>query len=545
MILLALLLSNLIFIPIVSTSFFSNRYTSTEYLFFFSTCILMSLVLLKEKINFPEKPPFRTYLASCLLIILYIFGFFIHSPGYERTYLLHWSAFFISTLAAYVLVRKDKDKFFSSLVLTNGIGAFFCTGFELSNFFNITPQLPHFVSRLIPEFPMGGRQFFAEFLGISFLIQLFSLQEKKWLLAKYIIAAFTVFHLMRTGSRSVLLACWIAFPFLWVFSQQKLVLFKRYFVTLIFSLITFFSFNKIHSSSSITFTNETKAAPIVSPAKTYSANMRIVRWKNTMAMVLDRPFFGVGAGKYDFAYPAYFKAVDEDTEVMGEHVVVNSPHNGYLELLSENGIFVTLIFLYLFLIWFIKTFKNYKSEKREYNYSLLLSLFIFISIDAFFSFPLEVPYPFFISSLVLGSSFVLNTKTKSLPLNSRFNLLLAPLLVTIAVIGTLMGISEHSLTQENPPLSQLETSCFGFPDQWQTCLLLADTLGLDDRPLHKKVVLEFLLERSSHHFPAILSLGRQYEYEKNFSKACEHYKRYDRIFMNRSSVKGFIEQSCD
>lgn len=56
-------------------------------------------------------------------------------------------------------------------------------------------------------------------------------------------------------------------------------------------------------------------------------------WESTLAMIIDRPFLGIGWGAYWLVYPEY------DFYINNPAVVIVHAHNMYLNLLAETGFF--------------------------------------------------------------------------------------------------------------------------------------------------------------------------------------------------------------
>lgn len=70
---------------------------------------------------------------------------------------------------------------------------------------------------------------------------------------------------------------------------------------------------------------------IFNPTDT-SASMRVALWESTMAMIQDKPWFGVGWGAYWLAYPQY------DFYIHNAETTIFHAHNMYLGLAAEVGI---------------------------------------------------------------------------------------------------------------------------------------------------------------------------------------------------------------
>lgn len=76
---------------------------------------------------------------------------------------------------------------------------------------------------------------------------------------------------------------------------------------------------------------------------------RTPMWAATTGMVAEHPWRGFGTGSYVFEYPGYSKRYDlfGDFETRGVRAKTN-PHNVLLQISSENGIPLTLLFLGLY-----------------------------------------------------------------------------------------------------------------------------------------------------------------------------------------------------
>ena len=104
-----------------------------------------------------------------------------------------------------------------------------------------------------------------------------------------------------------------------------------------------------------------------------SASMRIHLAKTAFLLWLKNPLFGVGLNNFDQAAK----------EQLGERKVMGSTHNAYLQLLSEQGIFSLLIYIFFFVLAFksLTIIKLYPlNELSEY---LKIVLWVWIAISFF------------------------------------------------------------------------------------------------------------------------------------------------------------------
>lgn len=97
---------------------------------------------------------------------------------------------------------------------------------------------------------------------------------------------------------------------------------------------------------------------------------RIATWVQTICMISDHPYFGVGYGNYEVTLPQYFSCA-----LMSEGSMPH-PHQVYLDLLSTLGFVGFLIFcVYCTSLFFIALSCNNESRRVEG----LLIIFIFFS----------------------------------------------------------------------------------------------------------------------------------------------------------------------
>ena len=81
---------------------------------------------------------------------------------------------------------------------------------------------------------------------------------------------------------------------------------------------------------------------ITNPTDT-SSTLRIALWESTIAMIMDKPFFGIGWGAYWMVYPDY------DFFINNANTKIFHAHNMYLNIAAEIGIpglFAFLVMMY-------------------------------------------------------------------------------------------------------------------------------------------------------------------------------------------------------
>jgi len=89
---------------------------------------------------------------------------------------------------------------------------------------------------------------------------------------------------------------------------------------------------------------------------------RINRWKSSIRMFKDYPFFGTGSGTYQFLYAPYQKSKDR-TIISTNAGDLGNAHSEYLTPLSERGVFGLLIFIGIIISVFTTGIRTYNRTK--------------------------------------------------------------------------------------------------------------------------------------------------------------------------------------
>ncbi len=123
--------------------------------------------------------------------------------------------------------------------------------------------------------------------------------------------------------------------------------------------------------------------------------IRYVIWNATYSMILSHPLLGVGLGGFEQIYQQY---------AFGTHINVERAHNDYLQTVAELGIGAALIIVLVLVILLrqgIQFLFQSPAESDLLAYLLLVQL-AGVSINAIFSFPLQLSATILIVSLYLG-----------------------------------------------------------------------------------------------------------------------------------------------
>ncbi len=159
----------------------------------------------------------------------------------------------------------------------------------------------------------------------------------------------------------------------------------------------------------------------ISSIEQYSSERhRVDIWKNTIAMIEDKPFIGYGLGNHQLFYPKYHDAVVVDQRI-GERSKLRYVHNDWLQLLSETGLIGLSLLLALILVIVKLTRNSYVFQTSRQNKIYVISIsagLLALSVTTLFSFPMYRSIPPFVAIIYLamlsnlGSQFTFVTVPK-------------------------------------------------------------------------------------------------------------------------------------
>lgn len=219
--------------------------------------------------------------------------------------------------------------------------------------------------------------------------------SKKYRLLSIIAILLTVFIVVVLRTRTVLLALIIFFVLLLFYSirlkfkpsRKKLI------STIIVFLIATFLLFKLYLERKIQNLHSSYTISIQYFYRLFSSDTlesRIFFWKNSIAMFKDNYLLGVGLGNWSIYFPRYGLNDFNNFEISNGIVNVQNPHNDFLWVLCETGIF-GFLFYYGFLffsiyqsIWLVK---NSKTNAEKWFFYYLFSGIIGYLIISFFDFP--------------------------------------------------------------------------------------------------------------------------------------------------------------
>ncbi len=125
----------------------------------------------------------------------------------------------------------------------------------------------------------------------------------------------------------------------------------------------------------------------ISEAKDPSIKLRIMLWSNTLKLVSDNIIKGIGLGNWHVVYPDYAKG----NNVL-KSTFLRRPHNDFIWILSEIGLFGLLLYISIFIIVIIMCSRIIISNESIEDKIIIIALtlgIISFQIDSFFNFARE------------------------------------------------------------------------------------------------------------------------------------------------------------
>jgi len=201
----------------------------------------------------------------------------------------------------------------------------------------------------------------------------------------------TLFFLVTLRSRSVLIALILFLGLNFIRYNRKILLKKKIFLSiltlsLLGSSIYFSLFQGNKNISSTLFSNQYFNR--ISDNKTFDS--RILFWNNSLKMIEDNFIFGVGGGNWGIHFPKYGLSNFSNHEIINGKVIVDNPHNDFLKIFCEIGIFGFLFFVAIFITNLYYSFTLYKkanSSIEKNKYFIIFSFIIGYIFICFFDFP--------------------------------------------------------------------------------------------------------------------------------------------------------------
>jgi O-antigen ligase len=454
-------------------------------------------------------------LSIAFIIASYWMSAILNPNGFNEQQLLDWVCFGVIALS---ILSYGDEKFLAQLEIASCVAVI---GIIARININSSPIAAGF----------GYQNFLAEFFGISTIIQFNGLLQCKEKIQRYTLLIFSIisaYLVISENSLAGILATGAGVFASAVSSGTRRSLSPRLFLSSL--LITAFIF----LAGTVSILNPSLGS--LRDVKLGNLHTRMIRWRNTIEMIKENPL-GVGPGNFEFAYLDYRARLEPDPEST-ETSVVESPHNGFLEVAAENGIPCAVALLFS-LCYIFALLRGRRSRKES---ALAISLWVFILIDALFAFPMENAYPFLTGAIALGltarglSEFKLTYNTLCL--------ICFRLAISATIVYFTYGFLISRRYEGSDDFSFVQRSCDLFPAYPENCLAAAELELQMDLPFQALETTNEILLRIPNYFPALLVRSSALNVMGIRSKACDDLKKYDRLFNGFSQVHGRIVADC-
>lgn len=357
------------------------------------------------------------------------------NPGDAIYDSLRFSLIFIFSILTFLLIKSEKLKieqvsFFSMIAVCILLSFFY--GQLISG--NSGKSLSEIKINYELSGNMGNKNYLAEALTIlcPFVLLNF-LFKRKW--AGLVIGLLLIISIIILRSTSAYIALFIlmATVFLILFLKRRNIsdeVFRKYILWLRNGIITlsllaiavFFLKTSLRDkvnenlekTTALLNTNFEEAIYREDSANVNSMYERLLLWHNSKKLFEDH--WVTGCGNSNWKLLMYQYGIGGAPNLNHGPMHYEHPHNEYLLLPSEHGIFLTLLYLTIFLMVFIQILKRIKHENSIHNLiqqSLFAGGILALLTVSFFAYPLYRPFTSSCAGMLLAFSFAESNSAKS------------------------------------------------------------------------------------------------------------------------------------
>ena len=229
----------------------------------------------------------------------------------------------------------------------------------------------------------GNKNLFSSilFLSIPFIASGIFL-SKKWKIASLILTVCIASLLIYIQTRAVLIACFLSVA-VYIVLQKKHLFSRNKSKLVIPSIILLVILGFLFFTQSSYLNNLTDSR---------SVSERLLIWSNSLHMARDNFFLGVGSGNWQFYFPKYGLDKFADSALQNGYVTFQRPHNDFLWIFCETGIFGLIIYIAVFATGIYYAYKLLKQSVKQEDkafYSALIAIITGYILISFVDFPLE------------------------------------------------------------------------------------------------------------------------------------------------------------
>lgn len=178
----------------------------------------------------------------------------------------------------------------------------------------------------------------------------------------------------------------------------------------------------------------------------HTFDLRLSLWNNSYQMFKEHPIIGVGPGNWQIFYPKYGLNTIDDKAVRDGFTTYQRPHNDWLWIVSEIGIFGLIFYLFIVLFSIIYLVKNsfenvnFSDVRTNLLFASAIIGFMFIYLA---DFPLErIEHQLLFYSILAYALFVkVKSFSNDVTLIKRYKLPVIMVLIVICIVSMVVTMS--------------------------------------------------------------------------------------------------------
>jgi O-antigen ligase len=390
----------------------------------------------------------------------------------------------------------------------------------------------------------------ALFMGLPFLAYGFFVSKFYWRVSFGIAIAFSLFMIFLLSSRAVWLGIIVASGFVLmfvIFGWKQLLLTKKLRNILLLSVIgTILALGIVvgFSQSESEFSPTERLKSIVNPEASNNA-FRLKVWNLTTGLIKENFITGVGPGNWKIIALKEYSKFDFNSKVINWA----RPHNDFLWVFAEMGIFGFIFYIGMFLLAYFYLFSVFLKSNDIRNRILAVSLiggFTGYLVISFFDFPLERIVHQVWLAIWIGTSIHLYMQLTDKQIGTKYprwlNLLFAAIMFLPVVYAN--SVKEFEMQCR-------ETRKYQDAQNWKLMLEAAKKIPVTFRNIDPEVMpvnyflglaygelgdfrsakeaYEAALEHHPYQVSVLNNIGLLYYNEKNYEKAILYLEKANAI----------------
>ncbi len=327
-------------------------------------------------------------LAFGVMLIAYLFSAFLNGSGSESIYVLlklFLSYVFAIILTQFVITEGYKSLLNSFLYFSLFLSAIYFYQFiaNYSDIMSIKNEWHRNKEFDAIAATMGHKNLLSsiQFLMLPILVYILTIGKRVFKILSGLSILLILITLFQTQTRAVLFALGIFSVSLFLLNKANLN--KKYIVGFLISTLLVLGVGY----ATMKHTNRYDAFVVeINKTLDFTSSSRYKLYDSSLQLIVEYPIFGVGPGNWKIDVWEY--GLYEGT--LGKSFA-QRPHNDFLWVFAEGGIFAGLSYIILFLILLRDSYYLHKNRKKEDGifYSLLFSCFLGFGFISLVDFPME------------------------------------------------------------------------------------------------------------------------------------------------------------